>query len=54
MLLSVGHYAIALYATLAEMGRLPPEMLDSYAAEGSHLTMGTEPGEIADVEFAGG
>lgn len=54
MLLSVGHYAIALYATLAEMGRLPLEMLDSYAAQGSHLTMGTEPGEIDDVEFAGG
>lgn len=54
LLLSVGHYAIGLYATLAELGHLPHEQLDSYAAEGSALTMGTEPGEIASVEFAGG
>lgn len=53
-LLSVGHYAIGLYATLVELGHLPDEELESYAAEGSALTMGTEPGEIDSVEFAGG
>lgn len=53
-LLSVGHYAIGLYATLAELGHLDPDLLDLYAAENSPLTMGTEPGEIASVEFAGG
>lgn len=53
-LLSVGHYAIGLYATLVELGHLAEEELETYAAEGSALTMGTEPGEIASVEFAGG
>jgi transketolase len=54
LLLSVGHYAIGLYATLVELGHLPGEALETYAAEGSALTMGTEPGEIDSVEFAGG
>lgn len=53
-LLSVGHYGIALYATLAEIGAIPEELLDGYASDGSVLTMGTEPGHIPEVEFGGG
>src|SRR5829696_7859694 len=39
-LLSVGHYAIALYAVLAEAGALSEEQLSTYGADGSHLTLG--------------
>lgn len=53
-LLSVGHYAIALYAALAAAGKLDPDLLDTYAADGSALTMGAEPGHVEGVEFAGG
>src|SRR5215213_1983598 len=53
-LLSVGHYAIALYAVLAEAGALSEEQLSTYGADGSHLTLGAEPGDVPGVEFAGG
>ena len=53
-LLSVGHYAIALYAVLAEAGALSQEQLSTYGADGSHLTLGAEPGDVPGVEFAGG
>jgi len=53
-LLSVGHYAIAHYAVLAEIGVLDPALLDTYAHDGSILTMGAEPGHIEAIEFAGG
>ncbi|MGE0383228.1 MAG: transketolase [Gammaproteobacteria bacterium] len=53
-LLSVGHYAIALYAALAELGLLDADMLRTYGADGSPLTLGAEPGHLPGVEFAGG
>ncbi|WP_165452199.1 transketolase [Paenibacillus thalictri] len=52
-LLSVGHYAIGVYAAMAELGFFPPEKLDTYSMDGSELEMiGSEitPG----VEITGG
>src|SRR5689334_23399266 len=37
--LSIGHYSIGLYATLAEAGVLPADELDTYGADGSRLEM---------------
>ena len=51
--LSTGHYALALWAALAEAGAIPLEELDSFAADGSRLDMSTldsSPG----VEVTGG
>ena len=52
-ILSPSHYALALYATLVETGRLAPEALDLFNQDGSSLEMiGAEhsPG----IEIAGG
>src|SRR5881398_575120 len=38
-LLSIGHYAIALYAALAEAGTVPVEELETYGSDGSRLPM---------------
>src|ERR1700761_3527102 len=38
-LLSIGHYAIALYATLLEAGIVPEEWLETYGSDDSHLPM---------------
>ena len=38
-LLSVGHYAIALYAALAEAGTIPLAELETYGSDGSRLPM---------------
>ena len=54
LILSTGHYAIAMYAALAEFGALPAQELDRYAAEGSNLTMGGEAGVSPGIEFSGG
>jgi transketolase len=51
--LSTGHYAIALWAALAEAGAIPLEELRTFAADGSRLDMSTldsSPG----VEVTGG
>lgn len=51
--LSTGHYAIALWAVLAEAGAIPLEELATFAADGSRLDMSTldsSPG----VEVTGG
>jgi transketolase len=51
--LSTGHYSIALFATLVELGILAPEELESYGADESRLEMSscsTTPG----VEITGG
>jgi transketolase len=53
-LLSAGHYALALYATLAAHGLIKEEVLKTYGANGSPLTGSTEPGPLPGVEFAGG
>mgnify|MGYP006288287639 CR=1 FL=1 len=41
-ILSTGHYALVLYATLAEVGVLEDDQLDTYGADESPLTMTTE------------
>jgi transketolase len=51
--LSTGHYAIALWAVLAEAGAIPQDELATFAADGSRLDMSTldsSPG----VEVTGG
>lgn len=37
--LSIGHYAIALYAALIEAGVLPENELETYGADGSRMPM---------------
>jgi len=39
VLLSMGHYAIALYAALAEAGTLPVDELETYGSDDSRLPM---------------
>lgn len=52
-ILSKGHAAAAVYATLAEIGCLPVEALDSYGADGS-LLMTHISHKIDGVEFSTG
>jgi transketolase len=52
-ILSTGHYAIAIWAVLAEAGAIPMEELDTFAMDGSRLDMSaldTSPG----IEVTGG
>lgn len=47
--LSPAHYALALYATLVELGELPEEELDAYSDDGALLEMipsGSAPGML--------
>lgn len=52
-ILSIGHYAIGLYAALAEAGIIPVDELDSYGADGSRLEM-SAPETLTGVEMTGG
>ncbi len=52
-LLSVGHYAIALYAALIEAGVIPEDELDSYGADDSRLPMSGMTGHTPGVEISG-
>ncbi len=52
-ILSKGHAALALYATLCEAGWLDPDRLDEYCANGSLLS-GHPDHLLAGVEFATG
>jgi transketolase len=54
VILSKGHAAAALYATLAERGFFDAELLETYAQDGSHLPEQMSPGCIAGVEAATG
>ena len=54
LLLSVGHYAIALYAALAEAGVLELEDLDTYGADGSRLPMSGMATYTPGMEISGG
>jgi transketolase len=54
LLLSVGHYAIILYAVLVEAGLIEEAALDTYGQDGSQYTLGAEPGHVPGIEFAGG
>ena len=51
--LSIGHYAIGLYAALAEAGVIPLGELDTYGADGSRLEM-SAPETTPGVELTGG
>lgn len=51
--LSKGHAAPALYGLLAELGRISPEELESYARPGSRL-FGHPPRDLPGVEFPTG
>jgi transketolase len=51
--LSTGHYSIALYAVLAEVGIIPESELASYGLNGSHLPMSTFD-DTPGVEMVGG
>ena len=51
--LSIGHYAIGLYAALAEAGVIPVGELDTYGSDGSRLEM-SAPETTPGVEMTGG
>ncbi len=53
-ILSKGHAAAALYATLAERGFFDPALLDSYNQPGSVLPEQPAPGAVPGVEAATG
>lgn len=52
--LSTGHYSIALWAALAELGVIDAALLPSYGADGSPLEMSTMEGHVPGVEMTGG
>jgi transketolase len=52
-LLSTGHYAIVLYATLTTLGMFPDEQLDTYGADNSPFGMSTSD-HTPGVEITGG
>src|SRR3712207_521393 len=53
-LLSIGHYAIALYAALAEAGTIPLEELETYGSDDSRLPMSAMASYTPGVEIPGG
>ncbi|MGN9840053.1 transketolase [Nonomuraea sp. H19] len=53
-LLSIGHYAIALYAALAEYGVIPVEELATYGADDSRLPMSGMASYTPGMEISGG
>ncbi len=53
-LLSVGHYAIALYAALIEAGILPEEELETYGCDDSRLPMSGMASHTPGMEISGG
>jgi len=53
-LLSTGHYAIALYAALAEAGIVPVEELETYGSDGSRLPMSGMATYTPGMEISGG
>jgi transketolase len=53
-LLSVGHYAIALYAALIEAGVLPDDELESYGGDDSRLPMSGMAAYTPGMEITGG
>ena len=53
-LLSTGHYAIGLYAALAEAGIVPVAELDSYGSDGSRLPMSGMASYTPGMEISGG
>jgi transketolase len=53
-LLSIGHYAIALYAALAEAGTIPVEELETYGSDDSRLPMSGMASYTPGMEISGG
>ncbi len=53
-LLSIGHYAIALYAALIEAGIIPEDELESYGADDSRLPMSGMAAYTPGMEITGG
>jgi transketolase len=53
-LLSIGHYAIALYAALAEAGIIPVEELETYGSDASRLPMSGMASYTPGMEISGG
>ena len=53
-LLSVGHYAIALYAALIEAGILPEDELETYGSDESRLPMSGMASYTPGMEITGG
>jgi transketolase len=53
-LLSIGHYAIALYAALAEAGTIPVAELDTYGSDDSRLPMSGMASYTPGMEISGG
>src|SRR5260370_35591697 len=53
-LLSIGHYAIALYAALIEAGIIPEYELESYGSDDSRLPMSSMASYTPGVEISGG
>lgn len=53
-LLSTGHYAIALYAALAEAGVISREELDTYGSDDSRLPMSGMASYTPGMEISGG
>lgn len=53
-LLSIGHYAIALYAALIEAGILPEQELATYGADDSRLPMSGMAAYTPGMEITGG
>jgi transketolase len=53
-LLSIGHYAIALYAALIEAGILPEDEIDTYGGDDSRLPMSGMAAYTPGMEITGG
>jgi transketolase len=53
-LLSIGHYAIALYAALIEAGLIPEDELETYGADDSRLPMSGMASYTPGMEITGG
>jgi len=53
-LLSIGHYAIALYSVLIEAGVLPQEELETYGCDDSRLPMSGMASYTPGMEITGG
>ena len=51
---STGHYAIGLYAALAEAGIVPEAELDSYGSDGTPLPMSGMASDTPGMEISGG
>lgn len=53
-LLSIGHYAIALYAALIEAGIIPEDEIETYGADDSRLPMSGMAAYTPGMEITGG